>query len=114
MSWRTVPTFAAGALATLAAAVSVLCRGRARADSAVTDRIVRRWAAVWLRAAGARVAVQGLEHIRQATAYVVVSNHQSNSDPMVHLRMLPLSLRSWPSASCSGSGYSVRRCALRG
>lgn len=63
MSWRTVPTFAAGALATLAAAVS---------------------------------------------------NHQSNSDPMVHLRMLPLSLRSYPSASCSGSGYSVRRCALRG
>lgn len=93
MSWRTVPAFAGGTLATLAAAVSVLCRGRARADSAVTDRIVRRWAAVWLRAAGARVAVQGLEHIRPATAYVVVSNHQSDLDPMVHLRMLPLSLR---------------------
>ena len=28
-----------------------------------------------------------------AAAYVVVSNHQSNLDPMVHLQALPLSLR---------------------
>jgi 1-acyl-sn-glycerol-3-phosphate acyltransferase len=38
------------------------------------------------------VAVRGLEHIRADTVYVV-SNHQSNLDPMVHLRALPLSLR---------------------
>ncbi len=93
LSWRTVPAFAAGVLATLAAAVLVLCRGPARADSPVTDRIVRWWAAVWLRAAGTRVAVHGLEHIRADTVYVVVSNHQSNLDPMAHLRALPLSLR---------------------
>ena len=30
---------------------------------------------------------------RTAAAYVVVSNHQSNLDPMVHLQALPLSLR---------------------
>ena len=71
----------------------LLCRGPARADSPVTDRIVRWWAAAWLRAAGARVAVQGLEHVSPAAAYVVVSNHQSNLDPMVHLQALPLSLR---------------------
>lgn len=93
MSWRTVPTFAVGVLATLTASLCVLCRGSARSDSPVTDRIVRWWAVAWLRAAGARVAVQGLEHIRAATAYVVVSNHQSDLDPMVHLRALPLSLR---------------------
>ncbi len=93
MSWRTAPTFVAGVLATLAVALVVLCRGPSRADSAVTDRMVRWWAAVWLRAAGARVVVQGLEHVSLATAYVVVSNHQSNMDPMVHLRALPLSLR---------------------
>ena len=91
--WRTVPTFLAGVLATLATAVLVLCRGPARADSPVTDRIVRWWATAWLRAAGARVTVHGLEHIRADTAYVVVSNHQSNLDPMAHLRALPLSLR---------------------
>ena len=93
MSWRTVPAFAAGVLATLAAAVLVLCRGPARADAPATDRIVRWWAAAWLRAAGARVTVHGLEHVRADTTYVVVSNHQSNLDPMVHLRALPLSLR---------------------
>jgi len=89
VSWRTVPTFVAGVLATLAVALVVLCRGPARADSAVTDRMVRWWAAVWLRAAGARVVVQGQEHVSPASAYVVVSNHQSNMDPMVHLRALP-------------------------
>lgn len=47
----------------------------------------------WLRAAGARVAVHGLEHIRADTTYVVVSNHQSNLDSMVDLRALPLPLR---------------------
>ncbi len=93
MSWRSVPTFITGVLATLAVSVLVLCRGPARADSAVTDRMVRWWATVWLRTAGARVVVQGLEHISPATAYVVVSNHQSNLDPIVHLRALPLSLR---------------------
>ncbi len=93
VSWRTVPALIAGVLATLAAALVLLCRGSARAGSPVTDRIVRWWAAVWLRAAGARVTVRGLEHVSPAAAYVVVSNHQSNLDPMVHLRALPLSLR---------------------
>ncbi len=93
MSWRTVPAFAVGVLATLAGALLVWCRGPGRADSAVTDRVVRWWAAVWLRAAGARVVVDGLEHVEPAATYVVVSNHQSNLDPMAHLRALPLSLR---------------------
>ena len=44
VSWRTVPTFAAGALATAAGAVLVWCRGAAQADSAVTDRMLRWWA----------------------------------------------------------------------
>jgi 1-acyl-sn-glycerol-3-phosphate acyltransferase len=48
---------------------------------------------VWLRAAGARVVVHGLEHVDPAATYVVVSNHQSSLDPLVHLRVLPLSLR---------------------
>ena len=93
VAWRTVPAFVAGVLATLAGTLLVLCRGPARAGPAVTDRVVRWWAAVWLRAAGARVVVDGLEHVEPAAAYVVVSDHQSNLDPMVHLRALPLSLR---------------------
>lgn len=65
VSWRTVSTFVAGVLATLATALLLWCRGPARADLAVTDRMVRRWAAVWLRAAGARVLACGLEQVRQ-------------------------------------------------
>ena len=93
VAWRTVPTFVAGVLATLAVALLVRFRGPARADSAVTDWMVRWWAAVWLRAAGARVVVDGLEHVESAATYVVVSNHQSNLDPMAQLWALPLSLR---------------------
>ena len=64
MSWRTVPAFIVGVLATLAASLVVLCRGPARADSAVTGWIVRWWAVVWLRAAEARVVVRGLKGAR--------------------------------------------------
>jgi len=91
--WRTVPTFAAGVLATLVISLLVWCRGPDRANSAVTDRMVRWWAGVWLRAAGARVAVDGLEYLRSAGPCVVVSNHQSSLDPVVQLRVLPVSLR---------------------
>jgi 1-acyl-sn-glycerol-3-phosphate acyltransferase len=93
MTRRTVPAFVAGLLATLAVCLLVRCRGAARADSAATDRMVRWWAAVCLRAAGARVIVDGLEHVDPHAAYVVVSNHQSNLDPIAHLCALPLSLR---------------------
>jgi 1-acyl-sn-glycerol-3-phosphate acyltransferase len=45
------------------------------------------------RAPPSRTAIDGLEHLRAAAPYVVVSNHQSNLDPIVHLRALPLSRR---------------------
>jgi 1-acyl-sn-glycerol-3-phosphate acyltransferase len=93
VSWRTAPTFTAGVLATAAIALLVWCRGPARADSAVTDRMVRWWAGVWLRTAGARVAVDGIEHFRSVGPCVVVCNHQSSLDPIVQLRVLPVSLR---------------------
>ena len=54
--------------------------------------MVRWWAGVWLRVAGARVAADGLEHLRSAGPCVVVSNHQSSLDPIVQLRVLPVSL----------------------
>jgi hypothetical protein len=93
VSWRTASTFVAAVLATLTGALLVLLRGPVRADSAVTDQVVRWWATVWLRAAGARVVVDGLERVEPAASYVVVSNHQSGLDPMADLRALPLSLR---------------------
>jgi 1-acyl-sn-glycerol-3-phosphate acyltransferase len=80
-------------LATVTAIVLVRCRGPGRADSAVTDRIVRWWAGAWLRAAGARVAVDGLEQVSTDGPCMIVSNHQSSLDPIVQLRVLPVSLR---------------------
>ncbi len=88
-----MPAFAAGVPATLAAAVLLLCRGPGRADSPVTGQMARWPAAVRLRAAGARVAAHDPRHVRPAAAYVVVPDHQSNLDLMVHLQALPPSLR---------------------
>lgn len=36
---------------------------------------------LWLRAAGARVHVEGLENLDRNQAYVFIANHQSNLDP---------------------------------
>mgnify|MGYP005815785141 CR=1 FL=1 len=93
VSWRTVPTFIAGAVATLAVAMFLSCHRSVRSGSEVADRAVRWWANVWLRATGARVIVHGLDNVNGTTGYVVVSNHESNLDPMVHLSALPISLR---------------------
>ena len=93
MCLRTVPAFVTGVLATAAGAVLVWCRGAARADSAFTGRLVRCWAELLLRAAGARVASAGVEHVSAAGPCVVVSNHQSCLDPIVALRVLPVSPR---------------------
>jgi 1-acyl-sn-glycerol-3-phosphate acyltransferase len=84
---------AAGGAATLAAAVSLCCRPARRTSTAAVDRTVRRWASAWLRAAGARVTIQGAENIDRTLAYTVVCNHQSNIDSMALLATLPLSLR---------------------
>ena len=71
VSWRTVPTFAAGAPATAAGAVLVWCCGAAQADSAVTDRMLRWWAGErgWPSTA--------LSMSSAAGPCVVVSNHRS-------------------------------------
>jgi len=39
--------------------------------------------------AGTRIDVQGREHIQHGQAYVVVSNHESNWDPLVIISALP-------------------------
>ena len=90
---RTAPTMLTGLLSTLF--VSVLLREVARggSDSPLVERILRLWGWSWLIPAGARVRVEGREHIQPGQSYVVVSNHQSNLDAMVHLAALGLPLR---------------------
>jgi 1-acyl-sn-glycerol-3-phosphate acyltransferase len=92
LSWRSIPTFLIGVVATVRVAV-FLRFGRSRSDPAAIDAMVRWWASVWLRAAGASVHVHGSELVAPSTDYVVVSNHQSNLDSVLHLYVLPMSLR---------------------
>ena len=92
VSARAVPALLAGMLATVVAALLVRCLGAGPDRAAARDRVVRWWARVWLRAAGVRLQVSG--RVEPGRAYVVVANHQSDLDPMVHLAALgPLPLR---------------------
>ncbi len=79
-------------------AVIVICRGAGRRDSAGTDRLLRWWAGGCLRAAGARVVIDGLDRLEGPGGLglgpcIVVANHQSGLDPVTQIKALPLSLR---------------------
>lgn len=60
----------------------------------VSDRAARIWARIFVVVAGVRFEVEGRQHLRPERAQVVVSNHLSNLDPMVHwLALWPLHYR---------------------
>ncbi|MDX6744857.1 lysophospholipid acyltransferase family protein [Actinocorallia sp. A-T 12471] len=93
-AWRTVPALAAGVLATLVGALAVLLlplRGARR--RVAVDAILRVWARFWCLVTGARIEVEGLDRLEPSATYVVVSNHTSNLDPMVHLAVFGGRLR---------------------
>jgi len=92
-SARSLPTAASGLAATavVVAVLAVACRsGR---QSQLVDPLLRCWARAWLVPAGVHLKVEGVEHIRPGQTYMVVSNHQSNLDPIVHIAGIPLPLR---------------------
>lgn len=82
---------AAGATVVVLAVVGIAARGPR--PSRLVDGALRAWARCWLRPAGARLEVAGRENLDARVAYVVVSNHQSNLDPIAHLAALPIPLR---------------------
>lgn len=60
----------------------------------VSDRAASGWARVLLLVAGVRFEVVGKEHILPKRSQVIVSNHLSNLDPVVHwLALQPLHYR---------------------
>ncbi|MDI1288364.1 MAG: lysophospholipid acyltransferase family protein [bacterium] len=92
-SVRSVPTAVSGLAATAGVVVvlGIACRnGR---SSVLVDPLLRTWSRAWLVPAGVRLQVEGVDHIRPGQAYVVVSNHLSNLDPMVHIAGVPLPMR---------------------
>lgn len=90
---RTVATAVCGVGATVGAVAVIALVAAGPRPSRVIDPLMRRWAGCWLAPAGVRLEVTGREHIRPGTAYVVVSNHQSNLDPMADLAALRIPLR---------------------
>ncbi|NNM47766.1 1-acylglycerol-3-phosphate O-acyltransferase [Knoellia koreensis] len=78
-----MPALVAGSLWTLALATAItLCpRGWRSAD--LTNRLLSLWSQGWLFATGANVVIEGAQHLHGIGACVVVSNHQSNLDPIV-------------------------------
>ncbi|MDH3539201.1 MAG: 1-acyl-sn-glycerol-3-phosphate acyltransferase [Acidimicrobiia bacterium] len=60
----------------------------------VSDRAASAWARILLLVAGVRFEVEGRQHLRPDRPQVIVSNHLSNLDPMVHwLALQPLHYR---------------------
>lgn len=62
-------------------------------DGSLQLRIARRWGAMLLWIAGARVTVAGLENIEPGRSYVVSPNHVSYMDTPVLLAHLPVNFR---------------------
>jgi len=48
---------------------------------------------MWCLSAGAKLTVEGLDHVNRQRAYVMVSNHQSSFDIFVHFAVMPVPIR---------------------
>lgn len=92
-SLRSIPTFVSGAAATAAAMAATLGTGAGTPRSHLIEPILRAWARAWLFPAGVRLEVEGREHLAVGRSYVMVSNHLSNLDPIVHFAGVRLPLR---------------------
>lgn len=90
---RTIATWAAGVIATVVGAVSVMVIAAFDDTSPAIDRVIRRWARVWLLTSGTDLEVDGREHIDQDSSYVVVANHLSTLDIMACFLAVPVPIR---------------------
>jgi 1-acyl-sn-glycerol-3-phosphate acyltransferase len=86
--FRTVVGIALLPPALAAASLAILLLALTGAPRAWTDRLYTGFAHLGLRVAGTRLEVRGLEHLEAGRAYVVVSNHESDWDPVVLMAAL--------------------------
>ena len=70
-----------------------IAAGLLHAKKGAFDWVHRNWSRTVLRAAGVKVQVTGLEHVRPEGAQIFVSNHQSMFDIWAMFATLPVSLR---------------------
>ena len=81
--WRTWPALVLGSWWTLLLAGLLIACPRRWRSHALTNRLLDLWAQGWLVATGARVEIEGVQHLQGIGACVVVANHQSNLDTIV-------------------------------
>ena len=75
-------------------------------------RVARAWARMVVRFAGARVRVEGLQHMVPGASYVIVANHLSFMDIPVILAHMPVEIRFLAKRSLFKApfiGYHLRR-----
>ena len=90
---RSFFTLIAGVVGTILCSLAALIVSAMRPGSPLLEQVIRTWGMVWIRAAGVRVVVEGAEKVDPARSYVVVGNHLSAYDIMVHLSALPVPVR---------------------
>jgi 1-acyl-sn-glycerol-3-phosphate acyltransferase len=78
---------------TLVLAPTAYLVARRNPTSPLLESIIGLWARSILRAAGLSYRVEGAHHLQPGRSYVVVSNHVSNLDPMLHLAGTPVPVR---------------------
>jgi 1-acyl-sn-glycerol-3-phosphate acyltransferase len=112
--------------ATLSLAVVLCALFRIRGD--VYDRLARLWSRWTLAASGARVRVEGAQHIRSDAPQIIISNHQSWYDVWAlaayipgryrfiakkELARIPLFGQAWQAAGHISVDRSDRQAAIR-
>ena len=90
---RSIFTLVAGVVATIFCSLAALVVSAIRPGSPWLERVIRIWGTVWIRAAGVKVMVEGAEKVDATRSYVVVGNHLSAYDIMVHVSTLPVPVR---------------------
>ena len=90
---RTFLTCAVGIIATILGAVSVIILALINDTSPWIERVIRTWSRAWLWASGAKLTVEGVEHVDDQRSYVVVANHLSTLDIMACFLAVRLPIR---------------------
>jgi 1-acyl-sn-glycerol-3-phosphate acyltransferase len=90
---RTILTWVVGGLATVIGALSVVVIALVNDTSPMIERVIRGWSRSWLWASGAKLEVEGTEHVDPERSYVVVANHLSTLDIMVCFLAVRLPIR---------------------
>ncbi|MEE8489006.1 MAG: lysophospholipid acyltransferase family protein, partial [Acidimicrobiia bacterium] len=93
VGFRTTATWVVGVLMTIICAILVLITTFINDTSPVIEKIIRFWSRTWIVMAGAKLTIEGQEHVNADSSYVVVANHLSTLDIMAAFLAIRLPIR---------------------